>query len=416
MGKQDGRPRRNHDDAIRDAQASGAVVQLCANWDLGVLRGVQGSDAEHEVAWALTPARARQLAASLLRAANTCEPPGSMAEAVRRTVVQQQVERGTEAEQVAAQTQIDPAEPRLPFREYDRRRTARFLSQERERLQGELAAAQEQLSLLGIDRIPERVRLEMQVQTLTATLQSPLLAGVPVEPTTGPFDTEPFEALAGTFGIGGALHVVGYCCGSCFHFHGAGYSYGSYREWPDEREVAFAREQAERCCQCHYCDAPVTQADKERDHNDRDAPSLRQCCSGCYEPERAQALAWAARCKAAADAETVLHDAALALALDRDAAVLLEERMSAISEKYFCAGWLNGLEHDLWPMLQGGSRDFGLGEVTEAEVDDLRRLHARAGGWWAWFEGSAEHATPDHGNLGGGVRFVPTAAWLDMAH
>ena len=46
--------------------------------------------------------------------------------------------------------------------------------------------------------------------------------------------------------------------------------------------------------------------------------------------------------------------------------------MRRLSEDYYCAGWLVGLEDHLWAMVQGGDRHFGVGEVTVEEVARLR--------------------------------------------
>lgn len=86
---------------------------------------------------------------------------------------------------------------------------------------------------------------------------------------------------------------------------------------------------------------------------------------------------------------------------DPDIAIRLRNFMSNISEDYWCAGWLIGLEHRLWEIIQGGSRDFGLDVITEKEVNELRRLHEKAGGWWIW-KGNREV-------------FVTTKEWLALA-
>jgi hypothetical protein len=59
----------------------------------------------------------------------------------------------------------------------------------------------------------------------------------------------------------------------------------------------------------------------------------------------------------------------------------LEERMSDISEDHYAAGWMSGLQYDLWQMLRGGPRYYGMGSVSEADVTELRRLSEDAGGW-----------------------------------
>ena len=94
------------------------------------------------------------------------------------------------------------------------------------------------------------------------------------------------------------------------------------------------------------------------------------------------------------------------LANSPDAAELLCEYMSEISEDYWCAGWLHGLEFSLWKMLRGGSRDFGTGDVKEEELSKLRQLSQRAGGWVIWDEQKDASMS--------GNRFVPLALWTVM--
>lgn len=78
----------------------------------------------------------------------------------------------------------------------------------------------------------------------------------------------------------------------------------------------------------------------------------------------------------------------------------LRELMSDISEDCWCAGWLHGLEYSLWSMVQGGDRKFGMDEVRQHEVDELRRLSEEAGGWWAFPDDATDEV------------FVPMADWL----
>lgn len=96
-----------------------------------------------------------------------------------------------------------------------------------------------------------------------------------------------------------------------------------------------------------------------------------------------------------------IFDAALAKAADRDAAKVLHDLMSKISEDYYFAGWLNDLEFSLWSMIRGGDRRFGFGEVTDGEVAELKRLHEKTGGWWRYEERVGEV-------------FVPTAEWIEI--
>lgn len=75
-------------------------------------------------------------------------------------------------------------------------------------------------------------------------------------------------------------------------------------------------------------------------------------------------------------------DEALAKALNVSAARCLEEKLSAISEEHWCAGWMHDLEFDLWKIVEGGPREWGWAAVTDADVEALRWLRDQAGGWW----------------------------------
>jgi hypothetical protein len=63
--------------------------------------------------------------------------------------------------------------------------------------------------------------------------------------------------------------------------------------------------------------------------------------------------------------------------------------MEHLSETYWCAGWLDGLEHQLWRMAHGGPAGFTnlLRIPTEQELSQLRELSQHAGGWWCWPDG-----------------------------
>lgn len=64
--------------------------------------------------------------------------------------------------------------------------------------------------------------------------------------------------------------------------------------------------------------------------------------------------------------------------------------MRKLSEDYYCSGWMTGLEHYLWHMVEKKKTEEG--QILEylAEV---------AGGWWMWDDAM------------GGPIFVPLVAW-----
>jgi len=69
---------------------------------------------------------------------------------------------------------------------------------------------------------------------------------------------------------------------------------------------------------------------------------------------------------------------------DEGARIGLFALMTGISEEFYCAGWMMGLEHSLWGMVEGGPRGYGMGTVSERHVELLRLLAEESDGWWTW--------------------------------
>lgn len=66
--------------------------------------------------------------------------------------------------------------------------------------------------------------------------------------------------------------------------------------------------------------------------------------------------------------------------LDPDARKLADY-MSELSEEAHFAGWLQGLEFELWDAIVGGPRDYGGLQITREHIRRLQELSALAGGW-----------------------------------
>lgn len=81
-------------------------------------------------------------------------------------------------------------------------------------------------------------------------------------------------------------------------------------------------------------------------------------------------------------------EAALAterVALREFAKGALLRTMHDLSEACWCAGWLHGMEYFLWNVVESGqATEWGMDNVYQRDVDDLRRLRELAGGWWIW--------------------------------
>jgi len=59
--------------------------------------------------------------------------------------------------------------------------------------------------------------------------------------------------------------------------------------------------------------------------------------------------------------------------------------MRGISEEAWCAGWMMGLEFDLWAVREGRQDAYGqIGAITERQARLLRDLSDEADGWWRW--------------------------------
>jgi hypothetical protein len=71
--------------------------------------------------------------------------------------------------------------------------------------------------------------------------------------------------------------------------------------------------------------------------------------------------------------------------------------MTGISEEYWCAGWMSGLEYDLWRIEAG--KGYGQGSITDRQGLLLRELSAECDGWWYWDKDK-------------GPKFIRMDAWL----
>jgi hypothetical protein len=174
---------------------------------------------------------------------------------------------------------------------------------------------------------------------------------------------EAIEQSIPLYDADGRLFV--YACPRCLHVSAPTIG-GEF----DDR-IADSKRGANQCCRCRTCGVQVP-------------PFGRNLCDGCDAKETADFQARMAESEPEREASAARREAALSKALDQDAAALLRMQMSDISEDYYCSGWVYGLEYELWLMLSGGDRGFGLGELSESEVDELRRLSEKAGGWWRW--------------------------------
>lgn len=80
----------------------------------------------------------------------------------------------------------------------------------------------------------------------------------------------------------------------------------------------------------------------------------------------------------------------------------LRLEMSRISEAGYCTGWNVDLEFFLWQAVNGGSREFGVKTITDAEIAHLKTLSEQSGGWWHWSEERTK------------TLFIPMEQWQEI--
>lgn len=144
------------------------------------------------------------------------------------------------------------------------------------------------------------------------------------------------------------------------------------------RYAAWSREEAERCCHCQRCKGWLEEG------------VVWGTCEACKPAEEAEKAAREAGWEEDRKRREQVVQASLAASRDPRAAEVLRALMREISEEHWCSGWEGGLEFDLWAIVQGGSADYGAGEVTEANVQRLHDMAERSGGWWRWEQGTGE--------------------------
>jgi len=83
---------------------------------------------------------------------------------------------------------------------------------------------------------------------------------------------------------------------------------------------------------------------------------------------------------------------------------LLCAAMSCISEDCWCAGWLIGLEFDVWERIHGADPFYGMSDAPAELLALCRDLSAEIGGWVEWRDASP--LTSEWGPY-----FVPADEW-----
>ncbi len=77
----------------------------------------------------------------------------------------------------------------------------------------------------------------------------------------------------------------------------------------------------------------------------------------------------------------------------------LHDLMSSMSEQAWSAGWMQGLEYELWKAVQSPAYKVGRLQLGSTQCDRLRQLSEECEGWIAFDD--------QHEEI-----FVPQAQWL----
>ena len=76
------------------------------------------------------------------------------------------------------------------------------------------------------------------------------------------------------------------------------------------------------------------------------------------------------------DGEVIGGDAIKTLAANA-----LFRGLSEISEEGYCAGWMGGVEFDVYRICLAGGGIYGMAEISKENADELLHLASLAGGW-----------------------------------
>ena len=75
--------------------------------------------------------------------------------------------------------------------------------------------------------------------------------------------------------------------------------------------------------------------------------------------------------------------------------------MSGVSEAAYSARWMTGLEFALWSRMTSDEKRYGRATLKQEEIEGLRRLSGKCGGWII-FDDQREEI------------FIPLAEWKRM--
>ena len=72
----------------------------------------------------------------------------------------------------------------------------------------------------------------------------------------------------------------------------------------------------------------------------------------------------------------------------------LAKFMSSLSEAGFAAGWMEGLEFDLWALLNAPNKKYGQYILTQVDLEQLQILSSKCRCWITFDDTDEEVAIP----------------------
>lgn len=171
--------------------------------------------------------------------------------------------------------------------------------------------------------------------------------------------------------------VYAWACGRCRH---TGSQPSKFVNLTDEDVARFAensRENAARCCSCKGCGAYVSLRDSWSERGD--------FCEACWPAEKLRRDEVAARYQAQEAVAQAACEESLKKAKDREAALALVQLIRDLSEDLYCAGWMSGIEFELWgdimdPRAELATPPSYSAHNRQALIDYGTKAH----GWWYW--------------------------------
>src|SRR5690606_1757875 len=77
-----------------------------------------------------------------------------------------------------------------------------------------------------------------------------------------------------------------------------------------------------------------------------------------------------------------------------DKQLALADFMSSLSEKCYCAGWMQDLEFVLWDAVLNGERKYGQDLISQNDIEKLKKLSKNAN-CWIYFDDLNEESPID---------------------